>query len=77
MQEIYDVLRPKHVVLHTLLRAGEDFMPSTTSAASGPWNVPLRPLGACVALTSTLDRLVNDLGGRLRFPVRVELWVVA
>ena len=58
----------------TLLGTGE-FTTSTASRLGGHFLG--RCLGCAIALASALDGLVNDLGGRLGCPVRVELWVVA
>jgi hypothetical protein len=48
-----------------------------SASSSGAGSTVGRSLSTRVALSGALDRLVDDLDGRLGLPVRVELQVVA
>jgi hypothetical protein len=79
------LLRPRNALLHSLSHpssqkiARTGISPATTSTSGGAGSVLSGSLGGGggVALSSALDRLVDDLGRRLGLPVRVELQVVA
>jgi hypothetical protein len=60
--------------LHKKIPRTSVLIPSTSSGTGGTVR---RSLGARVALSGALDRLVDDLDRRLGLPVRVELQVVA
>jgi len=68
---------PQRLGKRTLLISGELLTATTTGTRCRGRGVLYRCLGASIALASARSRLVGDLGGRLGFPVRVELWVVA